>query len=252
MMLEDAAHCILKTVEMYASTERKVSILGERNRQYELSFTGDDLGGVDRVQLETVGYMLQTPAGRLDAANNMLNAGIIKTPQEYLTALTSGNIEPLYMAEHAQLALMHDENERLLRGENVQAAITDNHILHVREHMAQIASVSMRANQVISGNVLAHCMTHMQMASDPEAAMWGAALGYPEMMQLAGMMQPMAGPGGEQTGTAPGGSKPGDANTPNEAPDQSSVGDTTPREPKEPGGSPSMPNMPGVPMVPQG
>ena len=247
LMLEKVAHCMLKTVQRYATTERIVSIVGDRNRQYELSFKGEDLAGIDRVQIETQSYLLQTPAGRLDAANNMLNAGIVKTPAEYLTVLTTGNAEPLYQADHAQLALIHDENERLVRGENVEAAITDNHILHVREHMAQIASVNLRADQVISGNVMAHCMTHLQMVADPEAQMWGLALGYQESLQMASAMAPA---GGEQTGSAPGGSKPGDANTPNEAPDQSGIGDTTPREPKEPGGSPQMPNMPGVPMAP--
>lgn len=248
-LLEDVGQCMLRTLRRYASSPRILTIVGLRNRQYQREFSGEDLGSIDRVQVQVGSHLTSTASGKLELANNLLQNNKLSTPEEYLTVATTGNLEPLYQAEHAQLSLIHDENERLLNGENVQADIADNHVLHVREHMAQIATVDMRANIPVATNIRAHCFTHLQMIADPEAMIWGAALGYQEMLALAPMFQPMAQGQGQPGTETPGGSQPGDTNTPGEAQDQSSTGDTTPREPQEPAGSPSMPNMPAVPRV---
>lgn len=240
-MLEDVGTCMLKVLQSRVTNQRMVSIVGRRNQVFQRTWQGSDLSGVDRVRVTVGSMLLGTVSGRLEIARDLLQNGVLKTPEEYLTVATTGSLEPLFMADQAQLTLIHDENERLSAGENVEAGITDNHQLHVREHMALLASVDARRDQVLSANVLAHAYSHMQMAADPEAQMWAAFMGWPVVLP------PMPGAAPPQMGTAPGGSKPGDTGAPKPAQSAEVIGATTPRSEQEPGAMPQMPKLPGAP-----
>lgn len=250
MLIEDVGGAMLRILRDYADQERVISILGKHNRVFQKFFAGDDLELVDRVKVMSANIMARTLPGRMEMAKDLLQNGLIKLPEEYLNVVQTGQIESMLEADNAQLSLVREENEILMEGGNVMADLMDNHVLHLREHGALLNSTEARMNQILVANVRGHCATHLQMAVDPEGQAYAQMLGHPILLPPMGGMDPGAQnvpPGG--TGTAPGGSKPGDTNIPNEAPSQAGVGATTPPTMNEPEGSARMPRMPRPPEI---
>jgi hypothetical protein len=122
----------------------------------------------------------------------MLQNNLIRTPQEYLMVRNTGQLEPLFKADQAQLNLITQENEALLKGEQVPVLATDEHGWHIPEHLALVASPAVRVNSAMVGAILAHVQQHQALAGP--------------MMQQQQQAQPGAqGGGGGQQQQQPGG-----------------------------------------------
>ena len=156
-------------------------------------------------------------------AKDLMEMGLVKTPEEYQTVMNTGNIKPLIKGDRAQIELIHDENEQLRAGNPVAASIIDNHSLHVKEHSALINSVEGRMNDVFSAGVLAHIMEHITFLMSPQTQMLMLTLGYqvpippnpaaqqpPEQFQRQQSVQSLAGNAPRQGGMESPQTKPGE------------------------------------------
>jgi hypothetical protein len=236
-LYEDAGTFIVKLLSTFAKTERMVAMAGKMNKHAMQSFKGDDLKNVQRVILEVGNPLSRTTSGKLHIADTLLDKGLISTPQEYITAMTAGTIEPLYQGKQSQLDRIHAENEALMDGEPVSALVSDPHLLDIQEHTIVINDPYIRkaAQQgdqkasAIVANALNHIDQHMQLykTQDP---LWSQVAGEPpappQMMPPEMPMPPPAGgeaqPMGpvdpvEKLGDKAMGGNPNNLNAPNPA-----------------------------------
>lgn len=242
----EVATGILRRFKQFGHESRTLPLmLGKSKRAVMGSFAGKDLGGIDRVKVETTASIMRTTTGRLQVGQMVIDAKAKGLPLEPLiTLLETGKWEPLVEDEHAEMLTIREENERLLGGEALEpvgmdgaplppgpdgqpipstAVFTDNPLKHILGHRPVLASPAARRNQAVVQNAGAHIMAHVR-----QALAW--MQGDPLLMMLHGPPPPMPiGPGGAPgaPGAGPGGGQPA---LPGESPAEPSM----PSPPKNP------------------
>ena len=241
---------ILDILKEYATTPRMILISGLANKAEAKEFTNKDLADIDRVIVEDGNPLTQTLAGRIQVAQDLVQAGLA-TKEEYLNVLTTGQLEPVYKFENAQVMRIKEENEQLQKGTPVKVMSTDNHPLDIREHMVLLNSPEVRndpnPNNPVKLAVTQHVLEHINQWAmmDPRI---GASLGIPPAPP-----PPMMAPSALGGGTPPTGN-PGE-NTGKENPTGSKTPGTVPNTkpnavpPVQPPNQPDLP--PGSPAINQ-
>jgi hypothetical protein len=201
-LLEDCGTGILKTLKNFSKGERTIALLGLHNQTAaQRSFQGSDLDKIERVIVETTSPIARSFAGRLELANNL--KPWIKNAEEYLTVVNAGTIEPMLEAETRELALIRDENERLLLGESVEAMATDNHLLHIRENGSILSNVDVRRDENRTAIALSHLMQHVQASLNPQVQLIQTMLGNQAPAVSAPTQTPDTPPSRSMTGGMP-------------------------------------------------
>lgn len=182
-MIEETWTGIVDILKEYATTPRMIIISGLANKAEAKQFTNKDVEGIDRIIVETGNPLTQTLAGRIQIAQDLLQAGLA-TKEEYLNVLTTGQLEPVYAYENGLVMQIKEENEALQDGKTVKSMATDNHPLHIREHTVILNSPEVRDNpdQTVANAVTQHLLEHMDMWSKLDPRL-GAALGIPPAPQ---------------------------------------------------------------------
>ncbi|WP_448191267.1 portal protein [Azospirillum sp. sgz301742] len=184
-LLEDVGTDAVRILRDFASTPRLVHIAGKSKVAAMREFVGNDLENVNRVVVDLGNPLSRTTAGRVELAHNLINFGIIKTPEEYLTVVETGNLDPLTEHDSAELGLIRHENEMLMEGQGVPSLIIDNHRLHILEHSTILMNPEVRINSPAVGVVLNHIQEHMGMLNDAGVqqihALLGNTTGQPQM-----------------------------------------------------------------------
>jgi hypothetical protein len=185
-LLEDVTSFTIWLLQKFATTERKVAIGGKRNRNAMLSFTANDLKNVDRVTVELGNPITGTVAGRLEIAKDLLDAGKIDTPQQYLEVIESGNLDTMVEGPEAQLGLIRKENEMLQDGKDAHAFPGDKHLLHMQEHLTLASDPEIRTKAAagdpkaaaILKNIAKHIQDHIDMRKNADPV-WAQISGEP-------------------------------------------------------------------------
>lgn len=129
--------------------------------------------GVNRVIVDSANPLTKTSAGRVEIANQLLQTpGMIQTPEQYISVLTTGNLEPIYEFDKSRQYLIRSENEAMMAGVPVTAMLTDDHAIHVLEHSCVINNIEARKSPKIVQSVLNHIQEHLDLAAQmsPELA----------------------------------------------------------------------------------
>lgn len=192
LLLENVGTALIELLQVYAVVPRIAMIAGKSKKGMLKTFTSEDLKGIGRVIVDSANPLTKTSAGRVEVANQLLQSpGMIKTPEQYLGVLTTGNLEPLYQHDNANRMLMVSENEVLMDGGTVPVVLTDDDSMHILEHQCVLASPEARENPQIVEAVLRHIQEHIDNGrnKDPQLA---AALKQVSMFQ-APMPPPMPG-----------------------------------------------------------
>jgi len=170
--LENIGTALIELFQEFAEEPRLAIIAGKTKKPLIKYFSGSDLKGVNRVIVDVGNAMAKTGAGRMELAKDLLQVpGAIKTPEQYLGVVTTGNLEPLYEHDRSRQHLIKEENEALTQGEQVQAVLTDDHSVHILEHSCVANNLEVRKNPEILQNVLSHIMEHMQLAQTMDPAL---------------------------------------------------------------------------------
>jgi len=161
-LLEDVGTFILELLQDYAETERMITIAGKLNRGYMKSFSKKDIFDVKRVVVKLGNPMARTTSGRVQIADNLLQKGLIKNPQEYLTVMETGTLDPLTQHQDARTSLIRAENEAIMEGrfDDVHVLTGDQHVLHSQEHLALLSNPIVRSSSNITAFVLQHVKEH--------------------------------------------------------------------------------------------
>lgn len=166
-LLEDVGTDAIRILRDFASTPRLVHIAGKHKLAAMREFTGNDLQNVNRVVVDLGNPLSRTTAGRVELAYNLINFGIIKTPEEYLTVVETGSLDPLTEHNSSELGLIRHENEMLMENQGVPVLITDDHRLHILEHSTILANPEVRINGPQVQVVLDHIQQHIQNLNNP-------------------------------------------------------------------------------------
>lgn len=250
---EDVGTGIIEILQEYATTPRIASIAGKSQRARVKEFKGADLAGINRVVCEQVNPVSKTAAGRLEMAQQLLQANLIKTPQHYFEVVTTGNLDSLFEHETSQIMRIRSENEDLSDGKLPTAMLTDDHKLDMLEHATVLDSPEARDNPEVVKNTVAHMQQHIAILSDPNVAQILIALGRQPIQPPA---PPQGPPGPPPPGVGPHGvpagapvspllpAQAGGPHAPGPAPAQ--MANATPPLVQAANGvkGPSMPNLP--------
>ncbi len=182
-LFEDVGTSSFEILQDFAQVPRIAAIAGDHNRSYMKKFSGQDIEHVSRVVVDLGNPMSRTTAGRIEMANQLLQAQKFDAPEEYIQVISTGKLEPLIQNKQSQLINIATENEALRAGKAPMALITDDHRLHCVEHMSVIDDFDARQDPQITSVTLAHVQEHL--------AQWRSA--DPAILQLRGL-QPLAPP----------------------------------------------------------
>ena len=168
-ILENVGTGLINLLQMYAQTDRMITIAGKSNRNRIKAFTSKDLQGIQRVVCESVNPVSKSAAGRLSMAEQMLQNHLITTPQAYFEVVETGNIESLLEGDTAEIILIRSENEDIADGKQPKALSIDIHSSHIKEHKSVLSSPEARADPNIVQACLAHIQEHidLQRTADP-------------------------------------------------------------------------------------
>jgi hypothetical protein len=204
-LIEDVGTSAMRILRDYATTKRVVAISGLSNSTLMKDFSGDDLENINRVIVDVGNPVQRTTAGKVELANNLLNTGLMKTPQDYITVVQTGTLDPMLdSAMNENIGIQH-ENEALLDGSfPVQALITDDPVLHIKKHSLLLNSPQARQDQALTQRVLNHIMEHINVAQNCNPAL-SAILGHQNMQNPPG---PPPGPNGQGPSGPPSQQKP--------------------------------------------
>jgi hypothetical protein len=161
-LLESLGTGMVQILTDFAATPRIATITGAQNRPLMKTYTGKSLEPINNVVCDATSALSKTTAGKISIADNLLKAGMIKTPQEYLTLIKTGNMEPLTRGPLMENFLIQQENEWLLEGKPVQALRIDDHAQHIEEHKSILSSPDSRQNGNLVTLVLNHISQHEQ------------------------------------------------------------------------------------------
>lgn len=238
-LVEDVYTDMLSLLQRHADSEREITVIGKFNRPYIKSFMGADLAGIKRVVVDAGPSVGQTLAYKTEVARDLLQAQLIKRPEEYLAVINTGRLEPLLEGDNAELMLIQKENENLKEGKPTHALPIDKHMLHIQEHRCAAADPEAREDPARVKALSDHILEHVGFLADPAMAPLMMVLGETPL----GMPPPPDAGGENPMGSqpAPKGKAPGVSSS-GEAPTEPSV--VEPQEAK-------MPEPPPIPEQPQ-
>lgn len=195
-LVEDVGTSLISILKDFANTPKVVALVGKNNRSLLKEFTGEDVSEINRVIVDVGNPLARTTAGRVQMAEQMLQMGIIKQPEQYFQVLNTGRLDAIYEGEMKEILLVKAENEDLSSGINPPVAPTDEHSLHISEHRAVLASPELRKDPALRKAVMDHIQMHLDMLRqvDPDLLM----LLKQQPLAPAGMSQPGFAAGGPQ------------------------------------------------------
>ena len=169
-LIEDVGTGIIDILKDYAQTPRIVNIVGKYNKTYVQDFTGDDIDGISRVIADVSNPLAKTVAGRVQMAEQMLQMGVIKNPQDYMSVINTGEIETLTDDTQRQITLARIENEKMMNLEEALVIFTDDHAYHIMEHSNLTADPDLRYNSELMQLVYNHIQEHIDQLrnTDPD------------------------------------------------------------------------------------
>jgi len=231
-LLENLGTGVVNLLKDFAKTPRMAAIAGKSKRTYMREFSGKDLANINRVQVDMGNPLARTTAGKVQIAQDLLAAGMIQDPDQYLMVLTTGRLEPLIEGKQAEIMLVRSENEKLAEGQPAQAVATDNHKFHISEHKSVIASPEARQNPGVIQAALTHIQEHIQLLRTTDPGLLVVLGQQPIAPVMPPGMPTGAPPGPAPAGGGPAG--PADVMNPEPPAEQAAAKVRMPNMPKNP------------------
>lgn len=164
-MVEELGLDIINNLKDFGSKSPRVAnIIGKSKRTLAKTFSPDeDLSEINRVIVEQVNPLSKTIAGRAEMANNLLQQGIIKTAEDYIQWITTGQGDSTQEGSQLELISIQAENEELKEGRPVQAVLVENHPLHIQHHKAVISDPESKKDPALIIATLNHIQEHLDL-----------------------------------------------------------------------------------------
>jgi len=159
-------------LKKHVNSPRVINVVGKYKKRYLVNFSQDTLENIGRVNIVLGNQLTKSLAGRMELADKLLQYGLVASREELLTLLETGQFEMLTNPVEAELNLVHAENEWMMEGKGMpDVPLTDNHMFHIKTHVALLADPMMRFDESIMQVTLAHVSDHIQKLTGIPAEM---------------------------------------------------------------------------------
>lgn len=170
MIHEDVSSFSLWCLQRNVKTPRQLTLAGKAHQADMRKWTGESLQAVDRVCVDLGNPMSRTLAGRIAMADKYMDKGMVSSPQEYIEALQTGNVEPLIEGKKKQIDRIRMENDGLRQGKPQIVLETDTHLLDMQEHTIVVNDPELRQRAAAGDQMAmsivqaagAHIQEHLQ------------------------------------------------------------------------------------------
>jgi hypothetical protein len=242
-VLEEVGTGMVQDLKAFASAPRQALIVGKNDQGYMQSYSQKDFDGIDRVVVAASNPLLNTTAGKVNLADQLLQNGMLPQGEagamKYIQVMNQGKLEPETQYLQSEYMAIQSDKEMLLAGKLPMIQMTDNHPLRMQEVNVLNNDPIIRGNPQLGNLVRQYIMGHFQQ--------W---LQMPPLLAAAMGIQPpppQGQPGGEppQQPHAPGPVKPQppQSQVPHPQNKPPMMGNTPPPGAR-PAQGPRMPNMP--------
>lgn len=209
--LEDVGTGMVQDIKAFASAPRTALIVGKNDEGYMRSYSSKEFDGINRVVVAAANPMLNTTAGKMNLADQLLQNGMLPQGEagamKYIQVMNQGKLEPETQALQSEYMAIQQDKEDLLNGKLPMIQLTDNHPLRMQEVNTLNNNPIIRGNPQLGNLVRQYIMGHFQQ--------W---LQMPPLLAAAMGIQP--------------------------PPPQGMPGAPTPEQPGQPGKQPPQPNTP--------
>jgi hypothetical protein len=190
----------------FAKIPHIVSLVGKNFQSYNKEFVGSDLDPIKQVKISVSNPLMQTLAGRTDMAEKLMQGGLIKDIQSYVSVIDGAPLQQLYETELSENDLVQAENESLMEGKPVMALSTDDHPRHIQRHASLLNDPEVRLNNDKVSIILNHIMEHSQLAQTTDPTLTAMVrtgkmpqMGPPPSQAGQGPLPPQSGEMGPET-----------------------------------------------------
>lgn len=159
-LCEESAFFMLQVLHLFMREEEILTLTGKASAYAVKTFKGDDLAAIRKVRITLGNPLAKTLSGKLEIATQLLQQGMLKSPDEFLAILHDGALTPILEDSTAQEAYIRIENEQLARGEKPEMNALDNHQKHISSHMTLLWRPEVRSDPTISQAVMDHIVAH--------------------------------------------------------------------------------------------
>lgn len=136
-LLEDVGTGMVQDLQAFASAPRQALIVGKENQGYLQSYDKKTFDGIDRVVVAAANPMLNTTAGKMNLADQLLQNGMLPQGEvgamRYIQVMNQGKLEPETQALTSLYAHIQSDKESLLAGKLPLIQLTDNHPIMMQE-----------------------------------------------------------------------------------------------------------------------
>lgn len=169
--LKDEAQIILRILRRRAKRKFPVTVADAGGgTPYERAISGQDLGGVDAVDIELANPLQQTTEGRVAILQTFAQLKIPLDAKSAMEVVKSGKLEPATNAATREGQRIRLENKMIGEGKTPRALITDDHIRHCRDHAITMSDAA-REDPAARAAFMAHVeQEHYRIyfGTDPE------------------------------------------------------------------------------------
>lgn len=159
---------MIRCYQAFAEAPMLIEMVGIDQKASIISFTGKRLTNIRRITVTVGGPLMRTQAGRIQIADSIAEKWPdAVTPAQYFEMMETGRLEPIYKAPIMEPMWIHHENDNMLQGKPVKAIATENHKMHIDEHMLLTFDEVVRTNGVLLKAILDHISEHQQFEAPP-------------------------------------------------------------------------------------
>lgn len=165
-LLEDTGTGMVQDLKAFASAPRQALIVGKENQGYLQSYDQTSFDGIDRVVVAAANPMLNTTAGKMNLADQLLQNGMLPQGEagamKYIQVMNQGKLEPETQYLQSEYMAIQQDKEALLSGKLPMIQLTDNHPLRMQEVNSLNNNPLIRQNPQLGQLVRQYILGHFQ------------------------------------------------------------------------------------------
>lgn len=165
-LLEDVGTGMVQDLKAFASAPRQALIVGKENQGYMEAYDKKIFDGIDRVVVAAANPMLNTTAGKMNLADQLLQNGMLPQGEagamKYIQVMNQGKLEPETQYLQSEYMAIQQDKEDLLSGKLPMIQLTDNHPLRMQEVNCLNNNPVIRQNPNLGNLVRQYIMGHFQ------------------------------------------------------------------------------------------
>jgi len=203
-LVEDNANDIIMLTQDFAKEKRLGMIVGLNNQYMMKEYGAKDIEDVQRVFSRQSNPMKDTTAGKMVLLDKyQAIPGAVTSPAQITEILDTGSLKSFTDPSRNKKLTIDQENEALMRGEQVPVVFCDMHLEHLDGHSAIFSGPDARRDPALVNSVQQHVNEHLQVwqNTDPAILMAFKIPPFPQpMMPPPGMPGPDGAPPPPQGG----------------------------------------------------